>query len=329
MAIALIGLGANLDDRAMALRDATQRVGAHPAVRQLAASGLIETAAIGGPASQPRFLNAALLIETDLSAGALFEVLQACETALGRQQGERWGPRTVDLDLLLYDDRVVDSPDLVVPHPRMAFRRFVLVPASEIAGHMIHPTSGWPLSRLLSHLDRRPDYVAVVGGKPADRRSIAERAAHEIAARLLPLSPPVPDETQAGPIKWLQAAARLLGPDNWPGDRPTISDFWFDEPVCTARPADSSLAASVEQAWAAHRNQIVQPKLIVWLDHDNAIATAGDNVAQWLAQQPPARRAFYNHILRHDVGPTLRIDPADPTRCAAEIAAAVGAMQSI
>src|SRR5687768_13619605 len=134
MSIALIGLGANLADRGTARCEATERISARRSIRLSAASGLIETAAIGGPSGQPPFLNGALIIETDLSPRALLDELLACETALGRQRGERWGPRTADLDLLLYDSRVIDAPDLVVPHPRMAFRRFVLAPACEIAG---------------------------------------------------------------------------------------------------------------------------------------------------------------------------------------------------
>ena len=112
-----------------------------PGLEVLAVSRFHETRPVGGPAHQGAFLNGACLIETDLPPSDLLGALFAVENTLARRREERWGPRTIDLDLLLYDDIVVESPELTLPHPRMATRRFVLEPCAEIAGELPYPTA--------------------------------------------------------------------------------------------------------------------------------------------------------------------------------------------
>jgi pantoate--beta-alanine ligase len=124
-------------------------------VRVVRESSLRETTPIGGPAGQPSFLNGAILVETSLSPHNLLARLMDVEQGLGRKRTEHWGPRTVDLDLLLYDDVVLDTPELTLPHPRMTLRRFVLEPAAEIAGEMIHPAIGRSVVELLKQLNQR------------------------------------------------------------------------------------------------------------------------------------------------------------------------------
>ena len=132
MARAYIGLGANLGDREATLRRAVELLESEPGIRVVAVSTLRETEPVGF-AAQPRFLNGACAIETDLGPRALLGKLLAVERALGRERtGPRFGPRTVDLDLLLYGDEVVDEPGLTVPHPRLAERRFALEPLDEL-----------------------------------------------------------------------------------------------------------------------------------------------------------------------------------------------------
>ncbi len=128
---AYVALGANLGDAATALREALVALNAVPGVRIQSASSLYRTAPI--ESSGPDYLNAVAEIATTLSAPALLEVLQAIESAAGRERPYRNAPRTLDLDLLLYGDARIDSPRLTVPHPRMGERAFVLVPLAEIA----------------------------------------------------------------------------------------------------------------------------------------------------------------------------------------------------
>lgn len=136
MTLAYVGLGSNLGDRERLIRDAAELIGA----RRL--SSLIETEPWGYE-NQPPFLNAAAELDTALTPRQLLDHLLDVERRLGRERiGHRWGPRTIDLDLLLYGDEVVDEPGLVVPHPRLLEREFALRPLAELVPARIIPGSG-------------------------------------------------------------------------------------------------------------------------------------------------------------------------------------------
>jgi pantoate--beta-alanine ligase len=152
MANCLVGLGSNLGDRAQSLLQALAALGALPGVCLLRHSALVETAADGGPPGQGAYLNAAALLETSLSPAELLAALGDIERRLGRMRGERWGPRTIDLDLLLYGDAVVNTDELTLPHPRLNERAFVLQPAAEIAAQMVHPLLERSIAELLAAL---------------------------------------------------------------------------------------------------------------------------------------------------------------------------------
>jgi 2-amino-4-hydroxy-6-hydroxymethyldihydropteridine diphosphokinase len=132
---AYVALGANLGDAASTLRDALQTLGRTPGIRLTQASSLYRTAPIDS--SGPDYLNAVAEVATTLSAPALLAALQVIENAAGRERPYRNAPRTLDLDLLLYGNGRIDSPDLTVPHPRMWARAFVLVPLAEIAPDLV------------------------------------------------------------------------------------------------------------------------------------------------------------------------------------------------
>jgi len=149
---AYIGLGSNLGDRRANLVAAVEALDWGD-TRITARSGLYETDPVGGPQGQPDFLNQVIAVQTALDARALFERCQAVEAALGREReaGVRWGPRTIDVDLLLHGETVVRDADLELPHPRMHERAFVLVPLEEIAPGLIVPRRG-PVRALLASL---------------------------------------------------------------------------------------------------------------------------------------------------------------------------------
>ena len=151
MTLAYIGLGANLGDREAMLRAALEQLAAEPAIRVVEVSPLRDTAPVG-MVDQPRFLNAAAAVETTLSARDLLDRLLAIERRLGRtREGPRFGPRTIDLDLLLYGEERIDEPGLEVPHPRLHERLFALEPLAELDPGLDVPGRG-PLADLVAGL---------------------------------------------------------------------------------------------------------------------------------------------------------------------------------
>lgn len=141
MPLAYIALGANLDDPLGQLRAALDALAALPGSRLLRASSFYRTAPVGAP-GQPDYLNAVAALETTLPPEALLTALLAIEHDFGRQRAYRNAPRTLDLDLLLYDDLVIDRPQLQIPHPRLHLRAFVVVPLAEIAPDLRLPGRG-------------------------------------------------------------------------------------------------------------------------------------------------------------------------------------------
>ena len=160
MARACVGLGSNLADRRQNLDDAVRRLGRLDAVRVLRVSSYHQTAPVGGP-PQGDFLNAAVQLETTLPPLALLCRCLEVEAEMGRQRDVRWGPRVIDIDMLLYGDEVIESPGLVLPHPRMHERLFVLDPLVELAPDLVHPRLGKTVRQLRQELAAN----APAGGK--------------------------------------------------------------------------------------------------------------------------------------------------------------------
>jgi 2-amino-4-hydroxy-6-hydroxymethyldihydropteridine diphosphokinase len=154
-------LGSNLGDRAALLAGARAQLAA-AAGEITAASALYETAAWGRE-DQPAFLNQALALRTELSAQELLAQCLATEQQAGRERLERWGSRTLDVDILLFGAEIIREPNLAVPHPRLAERRFALAPLAEIAGGVHHPAFGLSMAALLAQC---PDPLPVHPFKP-------------------------------------------------------------------------------------------------------------------------------------------------------------------
>ena len=151
MTLAYVGIGANLGPREETLHRAVEVLGRADGVEVVGVSDLRETDPVG-VIDQPPFLNGAVAIETTLPARALLDLLLEIERSLGRVRGERWGPRIVDLDLLVYGNEVVDEPGLRVPHPRLHERRFALEPLADLRPELEIPGRG-TVSALLAALD--------------------------------------------------------------------------------------------------------------------------------------------------------------------------------
>jgi 2-amino-4-hydroxy-6-hydroxymethyldihydropteridine diphosphokinase len=145
-----IGIGSNEGDRLECISRAVRSLAGMPGVRVAQMATIQETEPVGGPPQGP-YLNSVVELETDLPPRALLAALQAIERSLGRRpSARRWGPRPIDLDILLYGDRAIEEPGLTIPHPRLAQRRFVLEPLSQLAPDLIHPVLRQSVAALLA-----------------------------------------------------------------------------------------------------------------------------------------------------------------------------------
>ncbi len=286
MAKALLGLGSNLGSREETLRAALVEIDALPDVRVARASEFYRSRPLGGPPGQGDFLNGAAAVETKTPPLRLLDKLQDIETRHGRQPAKRWAPRPLDIDLLLYDDEVMETPMLTLPHPRMTFRRFVLQPAAEIAPRMLHPVIGWPVERLLLHLNSASELIAVVSPSENYRRQFSEFIAKRFGAKPID-RPSFATADQLWPSQltlWLK-----LG-------RPSAAVA----PV-TPNPAVLPYAAAAF------------PKLTILLDAESSLPRVAKS--QWSAV-----------VRRPGRGPTLRLQATGAATFQDEVAAAVEAV---
>jgi 2-amino-4-hydroxy-6-hydroxymethyldihydropteridine diphosphokinase len=344
----LIGLGSNLGDRRQLLEEAVACLDVLSQVRITGKSSWRETSAVGGPAQQPPYLNGAVSLETSLSPQSLLAALQRIETQLGRTRQQRWEARTVDLDLLLHDRTILDTPSLVIPHPRMAWRRFVLEPAAEIAGSMPHPTIGWTISKLLDHLNTTPPYVAVTGSIGVGKTHLATRLAEETGAKLLieqlddrrleTFYADTAGQSWDMELEFIEQRTRLLSPDAAPWPNPgrlVISDFWYDQSAAFAR---VWLPDEKQQSFIEHcrrsRRRVVCPRLVVLLEcpaeelHSRVVGR-GRRFERGLSagQLEQIGLAIAEQTTAPDRGPVLRLTNNDPQAAFEEVLAAVEAMQ--
>jgi 2-amino-4-hydroxy-6-hydroxymethyldihydropteridine diphosphokinase len=169
MSRAWIGVGSNLGDRLGYIKKALGMIERIPETSLVVVSSIYDTAPVGKE-DQPRFLNAVAEVATELAPRALMGELLAIEDHCGRIRRDMWGPRTLDLDLLIYGDVEILSEELTVPHRRLADRAFVLVPLAEIAPEVVVPGTGKDVATLESELGDRVGEVSRIGGPPSPSR---------------------------------------------------------------------------------------------------------------------------------------------------------------
>lgn len=164
--VCFIGMGSNLADPASQCMEAVRRVSSANGIKFLRRSSLYRTEPIGF-AEQEWFVNAVIEIRTVVSPNELLRALQAIEDGMGRVRGPKWGPRVIDLDILLYGQEMIHDEDLIIPHPELHKRRFVLGPLCELAPYVIHPAFGISIRGLADRLcDKSKVYIYNGKGQP-------------------------------------------------------------------------------------------------------------------------------------------------------------------
>ena len=254
-----------------------------PGVRLVDVSQFLETLPVGGPPGQSPYLNAACLIETTFKPAEVLDMLLAVENTLHRSRETRWGPRTIDLDLLLYDDCVLKTECLQVPHPRMTTRRFVLEPAAAIAADLKHPVAGCTIRELLENISERHLHVAVVGVPGSGAPEIADAVADVTLSRLIHAPAPLPLSSFGAPngeqsaikeepvdqlLLLSQKYAAPLLKANWPVDpHGTVTDYWIESIRLAAQTNSvSDTNKQFENAFATISQETVVPNVILLLN---------------------------------------------------------------
>lgn len=286
MPTTLLGLGSNLGDSEATLNAALVDLAALPDVQIVRQSSWHRTRPIGGPANQADYLNGAAVIETKIAPLTLLAELQKIEARHGRVRTERWAPRTLDIDLLLYGSDVAETHMLTLPHPRMTYREFVLRPAAEIAARMLHPTIGWPIDQLLIHLQAASNHLAILSPSESLRMHLADLLVEQRKACRI------------------DRAKFTTADHHWP----PLWTTWLEFSPRTSNSSRSSPPQSQLPYGAA-----TFPKLSVLLDAD--VAHRGADKLHWstLVRQPGR-------------GPTLRLQTTEPQEIEAELLAAVDAV---
>ncbi len=334
MATALIGLGSNLGDRAAALHRAVNLLKAEPNIRVSSVSSVRTSKPAGGPPGQGEFLNAAVRLETKLPPKELLKKLLRIEKEVGRVREERWGPRVVDIDLLLYDRVQCKSDVLELPHPRMSFRRFVLEPAADVAPNMIHPGSGATIRTLLEHLNERPRYIALGGLNIWGRHAALD--ALEQQSSVIPIRTAFPHESfRTDPGKAEQVLSQVLVDETdilakiavldvfhrpldviatAPSKKWCISDYWFEQLL-----ADFSFYSPkmIVGTLYPFNNSPILPRLLVV---DDAVEVAESHHEGFVRYNE-----YMHSLVAHHKIAVLRLD--SESDAVAEVLAAMQAME--
>ena len=282
---AYIGLGSNQGDGPALIDAALQRLRAFPDVSVGAVSTFRTYPALGDD-KQTDYLNGAAEVKTDATATKLLQRLHAVESDLGRERGKRWAPRTIDLDLLLFGDVVIEDPTLTVPHPQMAWRSFVLAPLAEIAGDTVHPLLDVDIRTLAARLNggsfsvsaEEPKLVSIAGNIGVGKTTAADRLAALLGATVLhePYdSNPFLAKVYAGEqslaldsdLYFLANRLDQLRPQALVADAITLADYVFDKgQIYARRLLDADQLALYERLYPALAEQVVCPKLVIYLE---------------------------------------------------------------
>ena len=334
MATALISLGSNLGDRKATLDAAVENLRQTAGISQVVVSSYHATKPVGGPEGQEDFLNAAARLDTSLSPRELLTELQRIERELGRVRQEHWGPRTLDLDLLLYDNLVINEPDLIVPHRFLAFRRFVLKPAVEVAGEMVHPTLERTLSNALQYIEGAPRVFEVGGLTPSVRMEFATRVADLLGLAILKRQRQFLD----GRSEKFMLEKFFRMPDGTPRSPQTtnyIAEDWYVQLCCWRQPPPHDLprwCKSTLRCMKTYQEKWhFMPVPLFLLDAPTAWIVGGDRQVALLGHDAEIYCGWFREVIAYQMkknyAPTLLLPADDLDRAVREAVAAIQSMQ--
>ena len=281
---AYIGLGSNQGDLEKNLHTALSVLESYSQISHVKTSSFYETSPLGSP-DQPNFLNAIAQVHTSLSCRELFQVLDSIEQDMGRKRDIHWGPRTIDLDLLLYDERVIDEPDLKVPHPQMHLRSFVLKGMCELAEECVHPQLNQTMRQLYQWLNGRdfflnsqqPQLISIAGNIGVGKTTLASRLAERLDAQFITEKydeNPYLADVYAGHTElaldselfFLSSSASQLRKKKLKAGNRYISDYVFDKALIYA---SGWLSESDLKAYKKHYDSVMEgvgaPVLVIYM----------------------------------------------------------------
>jgi deoxyguanosine kinase len=282
--VSYIGLGSNLGDRDNSIKRALKMLADAKDVEVARVSELIETPPLGG-AVQPKFLNAVAEIKTSIGCQDLHKILLDIETSLGRQRQQKWSPRTIDLDLLLFGDEVINRPALTVPHPRMHLRCFVLKGLSQLGPELLHPVLKEPMTELAGRLHSAdfvlnpnlPQLISIAGIIGVGKTTLTKKLSNLLACKAIfeayDKNPFMPD-VYAGnrelaldsQLYFLTSRITQLNHNTLKQGRIAISDYVFDKELIYARRLLSSEQfALYEQIYSPVAPNVSYPVLAIYL----------------------------------------------------------------
>ena len=284
---AYIGLGSNLGDRQANVKAAVEMLAETADVEVTGVSDAVETAPLGG-ADQPEYLNAVAQIRTGLDAEALHEKLHAVETALGRERKEKWSPRTIDLDLLLFGAQVINLAHLTVPHPQMHLRSFVLGGLCQLDERLMHPVMKESVRKLAARLNgcnfvlnpQAPQLVSVAGIIGVGKTTLTQKLAGLLGCK------PIFEAYDKNPfladvyggrkelaldsqLFFLTSRVEQLNSDGLTGGQIAVSDYVFDKEMIYARCLlDARQLPLYEKVYRGFASKVSSPVLVIYL-HDS------------------------------------------------------------
>jgi 2-amino-4-hydroxy-6-hydroxymethyldihydropteridine diphosphokinase len=281
---AYIGIGSNLGDRESYIDNALKMIAEAEQVEFCRVSGIVETVALAST-EQPKFLNAVAELKTTLSATELHKALSDIENSLGRARRGQWWPRTIDLDLLLFGNEILENPDLTIPHPQMHLRSFVLEGLCQLNGELLHPIMKVSLNELNGRLNGcdfaldpdKPQLISIAGIIGVGKTTLAEKLADWLGCEVI-LEPydenPFLPDVYAGEKKlaldselfFLTERAKQLDADKLESGRVCISDYVFGKELIYARRLlDAQQLALFQEIHPPFAGQVAAPVLVIYM----------------------------------------------------------------